>query len=367
MTESRIKKHLIVIPVVIIIILVICAGMVFYVDPFFHYHAPIEGFPYVVDNQLTQNPGMARHMEYDSVILGSSMTVNFETDWFKELYGLNTLKLSYSSAYPKDISNILEKIYSPYDDGRAKDIREVYLGLDIITYSGDTDETKYPLPGYLYDSNPLNDINYLLNKDVLLQYVLRPMADPEPTNLSHVYASWWTDEYYNEEWVLRGHDAPSINPVPMDEHAFDPGIAKNLEVNIIPYIKAHPETHFHIFFPPYSILFWNDVMLDNRLEATFNAYRCVCDMLLQYDNVRMYFFPAESDIVTDLNNYADYTHYKPEINYYMTTCFDEEMPKDLISKDPYDRTGINTYLDRVRDMLDEYDFETLNAKLEQYH
>ncbi len=52
------------------------AALVVYVDPFFHYHAPLKGFPYLVDNQLSQNPGMAAHMEYDSVILGSSMTVN---------------------------------------------------------------------------------------------------------------------------------------------------------------------------------------------------------------------------------------------------------------------------------------------------
>ena len=61
---------------------VLMIALVVYVDPFFHYHKPLKNFNYVVDNQLTQNPGMAEHLEYDSVILGSSMTVNFETDWF---------------------------------------------------------------------------------------------------------------------------------------------------------------------------------------------------------------------------------------------------------------------------------------------
>ena len=69
-------------------------ALVVYVDPFFHYHKPLPGFPYLVDNQLSQNPGMAAHMDYDSVILGSSMTVNFQTKWFGELMDLNTIKLS---------------------------------------------------------------------------------------------------------------------------------------------------------------------------------------------------------------------------------------------------------------------------------
>ncbi|MCR4990159.1 MAG: hypothetical protein K6A38_04775 [Lachnospiraceae bacterium] len=343
------------------LVLAFCGALVYVVDPFFHYHSPLKGFPYVIDNQLTQNPGMARHMDYDSAILGSSMTVNFETDWFMELFDLRTLKLSYSSAYPKDISNILSKIYEKRSDGSANDIKAIFLGVDIITYSGDINETKYPLPGYLYDRNPVNDVNYLLNKDVLLNYVIRPVIAPEPTNLSHVYASWWTDEYYNEEWVLRGHDSPKKNTVAMEGHAFDEGIRQNLRTNIIPYIQNHPETEYYIFFPPYSILFWDDVLKDNRLEATMNAYRSVCEELGGFENVRMFYFPSLKDTVTDLNNYADYTHYRPDVNRFMTECFKDG------TNEIKDETDIEYYLALMQEIIDEYDFEALDEKLEYYH
>ena len=68
-------------------LIVICI-LVVTVDPFFHYHAPLKNFPYVVDNQLSQNPGMAGNMIYDSCIIGSSMTVNFDTDDFKQIKGM---------------------------------------------------------------------------------------------------------------------------------------------------------------------------------------------------------------------------------------------------------------------------------------
>ena len=183
-------------------------ALIVYVDPFFHYHKPLKNFNYVVDNQLTQNPGMAEHLEYDSVILGSSMTVNFETDWFEELMGLKTVKLSYSGAFPKDQSNIMKIIFASKWNGQKREVRKVFLGIDVITYTGDVQQTKYPIPEYLYDDNPLNDVQYVLNKDVLLQYVLRPMVDREPTNWSHIYASWWTDEYYSEDWVLHNYEQP---------------------------------------------------------------------------------------------------------------------------------------------------------------
>ncbi len=365
MKEKKIRNYIFLILVLCAAAFLFCGALVYRVDPFFHYHAPLPDFPYVVDNQLTQNPGMAVHMDYDSVILGSSMTVNFETDDFRELMGLNTLKLSYSSAYPRDIRNILEKIYEPRKDGSVREVKKVFLGLDIVTYSGDVTETKYPLPEYLYDKNVLNDVNYLLNKDVLLDYVLRPMADPEPLNLSHIYASWWTDEYYTEEWVLRGHEFPEKVKEEMDPDTFKGPIGENLKVNIIPFIEEHPETEFVIFFPPYSILFWDNVLCENHLEATFGAYETVEEALNGYENVTMYFFPAEEDIVTDLNTYADYTHYHPRINRYMAECFRDGT--DRIAKKNEDGVHMNEYLNKMRKIVASYDFDSLEERWKQYH
>ena len=89
---KRLKKWILSIVSLTIILLLLSAALVVWVDPFFQYHAPLDDFPYLVDNQLTQNPGMAKHMDYDSVILGSSMTVNFNTHWFEELMGLRAIK-----------------------------------------------------------------------------------------------------------------------------------------------------------------------------------------------------------------------------------------------------------------------------------
>lgn len=331
-------------------------ALVVYVDPFFHYHKPLKSFPYLVDNQLAQNPGMAKHMDYDSVILGSSMTVNFNTDWFRELMGLNTIKLSYSGAYPKDQSNIMKIIFAS-----GHEVKKVFLGVDVITYMGGVDETKYPIPEYLYDNNYFNDVQYVLNKDVLLNYILRPMADPEPTDLTTVYASWWTEEYYNEQWVLHNYTDPEKveEETPADEYI--KGTAKNLDVNICPYIEDNPDTQFVVFFPPYSILFWNDVLKGNHLEATIAEYRYIAERLNEYDNVEVYFFPDREDIVLDLNHYADYSHYHPDYNRFMTECFTNDT--GLVAKEGSDKgKPIDEYLAHMREIVDNFDFEALLAK-----
>ena len=345
---NQYKKWILSIICTILICLAFVAALVVYVDPFFQYHAPLPEFPYLVDNQLSQNPGMARNMEYDSVILGSSMTVNFNTNWFSDLLDLNTVKLSYSGAYPKDQANIMQIIF-----GSGHQVDAVFLGVDVITYTGGVEETKYPIPSYLYDDNLLNDVQYLFNKDVLLNYILRPLADPDKTDLATVYESWWTDEYYNIQWVMHNYEQPEMVEAETPADAYLESVGKNLEVNICPYIEQNPETVFYIFFPPYSILYWNDVMRENHLEATMAEYQYMADTLLAYDNVRVFFFPNQEWIVTDLNNYADYSHYHREINYYMTECFANG------ECEVADSAGMAQALGEMRVVIDRFDFEEL--------
>ena len=348
------KKYIRLFAILVAFMLLIVSTVVIYVDPFFHYHTPIKGFPYVVDNQLSQNPGMARNMDYDSCIIGSSMTVNFHTDDFREFMGLNTIKLSYSGAYPKDDSNILSIVFDEDTYARKNnDLKAVFIGVDIPTLTAPTNEIKYELPVYLYDDKLVNDVNYLWNKDVLLQYILRPLIQGKGTNLSEVYASWWTEEYYNIQWVMHNYEAPEPVAEEMDTELLIPQTKENLDVNILPFIRDNPDTEFYVFFPPYSILYWNNVITENHLDATMRQYEFAAEEFLKYDNVRLFYFQNMEDVVTDLNNYADYTHYKPDINRYMTQCFADG------NHEIKDITQFKEELDDMRAIIERFSFDKL--------
>lgn len=325
------------------------AALVIYVDPFFQYHKPLADFPYVIDNQLSQNPGMAKNWEYDSVILGSSMTVNFNTDWFMELFGQKTAKLSYNGAYPKDQANIMKLIF----ENNPK-VKTVYLGVDIPAYSSGTEETKYPIPAYLYDDNYTNDISYLLNKDVLLNYILRPLADPkDKTDIPTMYSLWWTDEYFNKGYVLEHYEAPELVEEEVEREYFLPNLKNNLDSNICPYIEGNPDTEFIIFYPPYSILYWYGVNRENKLEATLAEYEYAAERLLTYENVRVFMFSDQEDIMEELNHYADYDHYHKSINRYMAESFLSGACELKNTQDLQKR------MDKLRKIAVEYDYDSI--------
>ena len=334
----------------VLVLLGTCIAAVAIVDPFFVYHAPRQGFPYVIDNQLTQNPGMARHMEYDAFLTGSSMTFNFDMRDFERETGLNTLKLSYAGAYPHDEARIMDVVFE------KNDVQAAFLSVEIPTLTGDPAETKYPLPEYLYDNNPLNDAPYLLNKDVLLQYVMKPLIHPEPTPLYEVYADTWrTEEYYGTDKVLEG-----FHLTPRQERELEPAVLialceKNLDANFLPYIAAHPETTFYLFYPAYSMLYWYNLEREKHLEATLAEVAYASKRFLEYENVRVFCFADDTDYITDLDHYADYTHHKPEYNAYMVSCFADG------TREIKTEAELEEALNRIRTMVHTYDFDALFA------
>ena len=342
-----------------VLLLLIISLLVVTIDPFFHYHRPIEGFPYIVDNQLSQNPGMARNMLYDSAIVGSSMTVNFNTNDFASVMGLDTIKLSYSGALPRDDYNILSFIYDEDSYSRQNsEVKAIFMVIDPNVMTADIDATKYELPEYLYDDNIFNDVNYIFNKDVLFQYILKPIIQRQGTDLSTVYYSWWTPEYYNEQWVMPNYvPADKVEEV-TGTSAYIQSTALNLEQNILPFIQEHEETTFYIFFAPYSVLYWYDVMQENHLDATLYQTEYIASTLLSYDNVRLFDFMDNEEIITDINNYADEIHYKPEFNSWMVECFengDEEIFEGDIEKD----------MEHLKSIVTEFDYESLFEKYDK--
>ena len=309
------KKHCILFAVLSALALLAAAALVIAADPFFQYHKPIKGLYYLIDNKLCQNPGLARNFEYDSIIIGSSMTVNFDTKLFAEKLELNTIKLSYDGAYPKDIDTILSLVRKG-----PNEVRAVFLNIDMLNYRAEPDITAYGIPAYLYNDTVLDDIPYLLNKEVILDYIVRPQIEREGTPLNEAYWSW-IYMWYGKDIVFQTYNAPSdIHPA-LPEDAFADRVAANLETYILPHIESMPDTEFTIFFPPYSVLYWYNRYADGSLAAELAAEKQVIETLLACPNVKIYYFQDDFDYITNFDNYCDYTHYRHEMNDYMAECF----------------------------------------------
>ena len=162
--------------------------------------------------------------------------------------------------------------------------------------------------------------------------------------------TWGDDErIYCKENVLKSVSYPKRQHENKGELFFESNLLDNLEYNILPMIEDHPETEFVFFMVPYSIFYWYLAKSDGTLDAYIYNARIALQKIFEYDNVKVHFFQNDEDIITNLDLYKDYTHYKLEINSWMLT--EMKQGSHLVTKDTYSKR-----LDDFHEYLNAFDY-----------
>lgn len=297
------------------LLFLIIGGIVYLVDPFYHYHAPVKGLKAVVTKPEYQCIGTVRNLEYDSIVLGSSVAENYNNHWFDEAYSCTTIKGIQKSAETVDLLYYLEQSYQGHE------LKNVFYSLDLPALCADSEKT-FPdetLPLYLFDQNVLNDVKYLWNKDVLLEDVpyMIAMSFLGDYDEGESY-NWWQYKTFSEEGALWQYQYTYLEEVaePVAQEEYKPLIDANIDL-IEECVKAHPETMFRFIYPPYSKLRWDEAYRGGVLESFFYATQASMERLLPYENVELYYFQNEEEVICDLNNYMDTVHFSQEINHWI--------------------------------------------------
>ena len=90
-----------------LLILAVFAGYIITIDPFFHYHEPVEGLAYTLDNSRYQNDGIVKNFGYDTLITGTSMISNFKTTECDILFGGTSVKTPFHGGSFKEVNHNL--------------------------------------------------------------------------------------------------------------------------------------------------------------------------------------------------------------------------------------------------------------------
>ena len=289
-------------------------GTVVLIDPFEIYHQATAFIPPITNGtQNYANAGIAKSYDYDSVIIGSSMTENFRPSQLDSLLGGRFVKLCINGGSPFNHKQMMDLAFSTHD------VKRVFYGLDVeaLTYFYTT--PKCEMPEYLYDDDLFNDTAYWFNHSVLARYIpqcLKTLGQSDPDQRDTMYM--WGDLYeYGKEAALRyvtitGETVEQGDLPEVPELSQQSGL--NVYSNLLPFIEAYPDTEFIVFFPPYSLVQWVDFYQQGTMIYHLEQKEAVIRILLGYDNVKIYDFQAELDWVTELDNYIDAWHYGPWIN-----------------------------------------------------
>lgn len=290
------------------------AGINIYVDPLFHYHAPNNRLQYPLYDERYMNDGITRNFTYDSIITGTSMTENFKTSLWDELYDTTSIKVPFSGGTYKEVNDLLERAFE-----RKTPIKTVVRSLDLTMLIEDKDSLDYEdYPNYLYDEYLWNDVNYVLNKDIFFsftEYVFTFNRLGGNSTDFDTYKNWNGLYEYSEDLMREKHTRleKENKTVSLTEEEIRM-LTENIEENVLALVKENPQTQFYFFIPPYSICYWDDLYNKGEIEKMIEAQRLEIELIVPYDNVHLYSFFDREDIVCDLNNYRDSIHYNQVIS-----------------------------------------------------
>ena len=328
---------------------IIFGAITYFLDPLLQYGSDRRPLTYREYSEIYCNPGIAKNYKYNSVFLGSSMVQNADVSELDSLFGCKSAKLPYSGGSSYNHKHILDICYNS-----GNKIDKVFWALDEYAFTTDKDTPRYPLPEYLYDDNFTNDLSYLLNLDIFYFYTIKDLVGTlqKKNEILMKDGSWIeNNSVYNKENALASISYPmdAKNSVANDYYA--QSMRDNLKYNVLPFVINHPNTEFYFYMVPYSISYWYMCKQNGKLDAEFQIIRTVTEELLKYDNVNFYFFQDEKDIITNLDNYKDYTHFKPAINSYMSNQMRAD--KNKLTIDNYQQC-----IDCFYEYIMEFDYDS---------
>lgn len=308
------KKWGIILLSLLIAFLFVIGGATVIVDPYFHYHAPLEGLEYPIYNERYQNDGILRHFEYDAIITGSSMTQNFKTTEMNALFDVNAIKVPFSGSSFKEINDNLITAFEANPN-----VKVVVRALDCDEFLKDKDSMRYDsYPEYLTDDIWYNDVQYIFNKKVFFEdtlNVLKYTANGNKTTTFDEYGNWMAYKKFGIEGVLSQYSRPSYTAeiYGMTDSA-ERRLRGNVEQNIVSLARQYPDTEFYYFLPPYSICYWDNMKQTGSMQLKIDAFKLATELMLEQDNIHVFSFFDDFDMITNLDNYKDISHYHEDIN-----------------------------------------------------
>lgn len=342
------KTWIIILLSTVIVTVALFATSMYLIDPLLQYGTEKDIFPYWTSTEIYSNPGIAKNYEYDSVLVGSSMVQNTDIHECNELFDCTMIKSTYSGGNSYNFKTILDVCFKSNPN-----IKSVYWALDPYALTTDYKTPRYPLPEYLYDFDRTNDISYLLNLDVFYFYTIKNAINSFVGNEKKAMYSGvmvGTEADYSKANILSSFDWSMKQLESKGEKYWETNMLQNLEHNILPLIKENPDTTFYFFTVPYSIGYWYREKMQGYLDTHFYNMETVISEILKYDNVVVYFYQDDKNIITDLDNYKDYSHFSPKINSYLT----QQMASgnNILTLDNYAEV-----LDNFYEYLSTFDYE----------
>jgi len=277
-------------------------------DPFYHYHGPLGNMKAVLEERDYEVAGTLDHFDYEAIILGTSIAENYNTNQFLENFGMNTIKAIRASGSNADLLYYFDRAC------QNREVEKVFYFVDYYSLGSPLETTFASADtNFITNDNPFDDIEYLLNKDVLLKKIPVQLAYSYilPYDEGEAY-SWYATKEFSKQAVMSRY-YPREDFLEMESiEAIDEIYYENVDL-LYDKILAHAETEFNIVFSPASAFWWDDAYREGKAEQYLYLVYYITEKLQTCNNVKVYFYQAD-DVMFELDQYMDTVHFSEAVN-----------------------------------------------------
>lgn len=325
-TESG-RKYLLIFCLTFFCLAAGIAMLNWWVDPL-QFYRKAEYPAYLIKEKRFQYPSLARNYEYDSVVIGTSVSENFVPSLLQERLKWKTLNLSMPGASAREQYLMLQVALRT---GRVKNVLWD-LNLEYLGGSGDwVSDYDGAFPDYLYDENPWNDINnYLLNLDTAkgsLKVLLKRAGLP-------AYRERTVEELFSTVEGKHGREmvwaAWERRPGGRGTQQFEErvrgltkeNVVRNFDRYFVASAVQNPKTHFSIYLPPITPAYFSKIK--SVSTEAFEALIALRERALEADrenkNISVYDFQTGNNVLISVDNYRDLVHFDRVVNEYIVAA-----------------------------------------------
>ncbi|MCB1615811.1 MAG: hypothetical protein KDI30_07335 [Pseudomonadales bacterium] len=374
------------------------ALFVLLVDPYQIYHKSFIQPAMFSVNERYQSAGLINSYldeSYDAIIIGSSLSENFNTEQVSRVTGWKkTMRLTVNastSEMPQEHLLVLQKALAT---GHIKHVLWEIHPKYIWVKDDQLDQVSEKFPEYLYNESVFDDYHYLFNDDVVklsIKNILGQLDTLCENGCNYEWSHQWLDNFEAlNQWMLR----EKLNEKNNGFHrfsrsaklkAYDTKIRKNkadLDVNEIleksrfyhssfiterveRLIANNPDTHFNLYIPPIPSFFYAEKKNGN-LIATMGLYRQIAKVGSKHKNVSFYAFNNLFQITNNVAFYKDEHHYHSDVNDYIVKRMSLDL--DRVSPENFDQYAL-VFLSNLKTLevqfFDKVDLNKLEPEIDK--
>ena len=316
---TRAHKWLVSFGAIVLAIVIALSSIAYIIDPYFQFRT--RDHSYMLSGWFVSG-GLIKNYDYDTLIIGSSMTQNFDMEYFRQTMDAKPLHIGLGGINPVEIGELMEVAY------KTDKATDYYIGIDLSMFT-DTTQTSRNFQ-YLLNDDLLSRLRYLLSYEVWFCYIpvdlalmtLDKLGISLPKKFSYSRSidhleNWSLDFSFGEDIVWSNYTNAQYSVSQIDTNNLYNKMVTCIDLFFSRLDLTKGKHHF--FFPPYSSLFWCDA----QNSGYFDAYLKAKEYFIQKAEISgatVYDFQS-AEFTSNLNNYKDTTHYCPEINDWMIECF----------------------------------------------